>query len=276
MNYQYLIITLVIIGSITITSSAYAQDSDIPSWIKNTAGWWANDEVEDQEFFSLIEFLIESEIITVSNNQDESESNSEKVQELENQLQNLKRQTVSDIQNAYDDGYQDGRANRPEVSQEPVYEYEYWDNGNMKYYWKNGILIDEYYPDGSYKKNYDENGILQNVYPEPTSDATVYSYDDILILINGSNEQQTFTKSDVIKIEGIVSVILPETSVSYIISSLVDGNLIMIGESTLDNFGSSSFMYYLDNDLIIENTVYEVQMSHGESSGSIRFLVEEF
>ncbi len=108
MNHRYLIIALVLIGSITIISSVYAQSEPLPSWIKNTASWWAADEVEDHEFFNLIEFLIEREIITVPGNQDDSQ----RVQELENQLSNLKRQTIQDIQSAYDDGYQDGHADR--------------------------------------------------------------------------------------------------------------------------------------------------------------------
>jgi hypothetical protein len=38
----------------------------IPSWIKNTAGWWADNKINDNDFISGIEYLIENKIIKVS------------------------------------------------------------------------------------------------------------------------------------------------------------------------------------------------------------------
>ena len=40
-------------------------DFTIPSWIKNTAGWWADDKIPDSAFIQGIQFLIKEEIITV-------------------------------------------------------------------------------------------------------------------------------------------------------------------------------------------------------------------
>tara|TARA_B100000686_G_scaffold148639_1_gene155999 strand:- start:599 stop:2092 length:1494 start_codon:yes stop_codon:yes gene_type:complete len=37
----------------------------VPAWIKNTAGWWANDQIPDSEFIKSLQFLIENEIINV-------------------------------------------------------------------------------------------------------------------------------------------------------------------------------------------------------------------
>ncbi len=51
-----------IIGT-TISSSA--QEELIPSWIKNTAGFWADNQTSDNEFMNAIEFLIVKEIIQV-------------------------------------------------------------------------------------------------------------------------------------------------------------------------------------------------------------------
>ena len=39
---------------------------DIPSWVKNTAGWWAGDQIEDSEFIKSIQFLIENKIIKIN------------------------------------------------------------------------------------------------------------------------------------------------------------------------------------------------------------------
>ncbi len=41
----------------------------IPSWIKNNAGWWANNAIDDESFISGISFLIKEEIIQISETQ---------------------------------------------------------------------------------------------------------------------------------------------------------------------------------------------------------------
>jgi len=43
-----------------------AQSDAIPSWIKNTAGWWAEDQISETEFVNSMEYLIDSGIIDVS------------------------------------------------------------------------------------------------------------------------------------------------------------------------------------------------------------------
>ena len=35
----------------------------MPSWIKNTAGWWASDQIPDSAFLDGMEYLINVEII---------------------------------------------------------------------------------------------------------------------------------------------------------------------------------------------------------------------
>jgi len=37
----------------------------IPAWIKNNAGWWATDQIEDDDFINGIEYLIKIQIITI-------------------------------------------------------------------------------------------------------------------------------------------------------------------------------------------------------------------
>jgi hypothetical protein len=37
----------------------------IPAWIKNTAGWWSNNKIPDEEFVKSLQFLIENQIIKV-------------------------------------------------------------------------------------------------------------------------------------------------------------------------------------------------------------------
>jgi len=39
--------------------------SFVPNWVKDTAGWWASEQVTDQEFLSGIGFLVEKGVIKV-------------------------------------------------------------------------------------------------------------------------------------------------------------------------------------------------------------------
>ena len=60
MNYFVIIFGLLVIFSI---SNAFGEE--IPSWIKNSAGWWANDSITDADFVKGIEFLVNEEIIQI-------------------------------------------------------------------------------------------------------------------------------------------------------------------------------------------------------------------
>ena len=42
------------------------EENTIPSWIKNNAGWWADNKINDNDFISGIEYLIENKIIKIS------------------------------------------------------------------------------------------------------------------------------------------------------------------------------------------------------------------
>jgi len=55
-------IEIVSIGQINIDS----QTKIIPTWIKNNAGWWSEGQIDDDTFIQGIEYLIQENIITVS------------------------------------------------------------------------------------------------------------------------------------------------------------------------------------------------------------------
>ena len=44
---------------------SYADKQEIPEWVKNNAGWWANDQISDSVFIDGIEFLIKENVIIV-------------------------------------------------------------------------------------------------------------------------------------------------------------------------------------------------------------------
>jgi len=60
--------SMVFIAVITIIAVffplAYAEM--VPDWVKNTAGWWANDAISEKEFVNAIEFLIKDGIVQVN------------------------------------------------------------------------------------------------------------------------------------------------------------------------------------------------------------------
>ena len=66
-------------------TSASAQEVSIPAWVKNNAGWWANDQIPDSTFVDGIEFLIEKEIIVIS---DMPKASSEKAESIPSWVKN--------------------------------------------------------------------------------------------------------------------------------------------------------------------------------------------
>jgi len=46
-------------------STVQAQDSEIPTWIKNNAGWWATDQIDDRAFVTGLQWLITNGIMVI-------------------------------------------------------------------------------------------------------------------------------------------------------------------------------------------------------------------
>ena len=46
-------------------SPTAAQDSEIPAWIKNNAGWWADGQIDDLSFLQGIQYLIKEGIMII-------------------------------------------------------------------------------------------------------------------------------------------------------------------------------------------------------------------
>ena len=61
-----LIMFFSLIGSSTLVPNSSAQeDTQIPDWIKNVAGWWANSEISENQFLDAIGYLINNNIISI-------------------------------------------------------------------------------------------------------------------------------------------------------------------------------------------------------------------
>jgi len=68
------VIALVLSFSIFVLIIPNTFAESVPDWVKNTAGWWATDQISETEFVNAVEFLIESGIINISSyNCDQSE-----------------------------------------------------------------------------------------------------------------------------------------------------------------------------------------------------------
>ena len=54
-----------IASTILIPNSSAQEDTQIPDWIKNVAGWWANGEIPENQFLDAIGYLINNNIISI-------------------------------------------------------------------------------------------------------------------------------------------------------------------------------------------------------------------
>jgi len=55
------IAAILLVGSIT----SFASAEEVPSWVKNNAGWWADGTISESEFVQGIQFLIKDGIIVI-------------------------------------------------------------------------------------------------------------------------------------------------------------------------------------------------------------------
>jgi len=59
--------------------SASAQDATIPDWIKNNAGWWATDKIDDSSFLQGIQYLIKEGIMVIPSTETAKSAGSQEV-----------------------------------------------------------------------------------------------------------------------------------------------------------------------------------------------------
>lgn len=84
----YLLIALSFVIGITIGSSTHvtAQQTSIPSWVKNTALWWGQGQISDAQFISALQYLINQGIITIPSTQSTTNNNQQSSNQLENYM----------------------------------------------------------------------------------------------------------------------------------------------------------------------------------------------
>ena len=53
-------------AKLTFPIAVHTSSSMIPEWVKNTAGWWADNEIPDSAFVNAIQYLIKEGIMVIS------------------------------------------------------------------------------------------------------------------------------------------------------------------------------------------------------------------
>ena len=64
MKFNLFFIFAFFLVAVLAIPASFAQDA-VPSWIKNNAGWWADDKIDDFTFAQGIGFLIKNKIIQI-------------------------------------------------------------------------------------------------------------------------------------------------------------------------------------------------------------------
>ena len=75
-------ITGIIFATLFLTSFTFSQNvfaEEVPGWIKNNAGWWAEGTIDDTAFLQGIQFLIKEGIMTIPPTESTSSSESQEV-----------------------------------------------------------------------------------------------------------------------------------------------------------------------------------------------------
>ena len=65
-----------------LISDVFAQDHEIPSWIKNNAGWWATNQIDDSTFLLGIQYLIKEGIMIIPLTETSESSGSQEITSL--------------------------------------------------------------------------------------------------------------------------------------------------------------------------------------------------
>ncbi len=85
-------IAFVLITGISITTISAQSSDGIPSWIKNTALWWGQDQISDDDFLGAMQFLIKEGILVIPSEEIETQ---EKIDTSQLAVEELKEQAIS-------------------------------------------------------------------------------------------------------------------------------------------------------------------------------------
>ena len=65
-NLLSVLSVLIIISTVPLVSSEVIRgESTVPDWVKNTAGWWASEQIPDAVFLQGMQYLIKEGIMII-------------------------------------------------------------------------------------------------------------------------------------------------------------------------------------------------------------------
>jgi len=74
------LVVLIVVSIVPFVSSDVIRgESTVPNWVKNTAGWWASDQIPDSAFLQGIQFLIKEGIMVIPSTETSESSQSQVV-----------------------------------------------------------------------------------------------------------------------------------------------------------------------------------------------------
>ena len=62
---SYWILSVITLGIVLFSVTAYAQSSAIPDWVKNNAKWWSEGQIGESDYISSLQYLINQGIIKI-------------------------------------------------------------------------------------------------------------------------------------------------------------------------------------------------------------------
>ena len=97
-NLLSVLSVLIIISTVPIVSAEVIRgESTVPDWVKNTAGWWASEQIPDSAFLQGIQYLLKEGIMIV---EIPTEIDSEAAEEGGNDINEYTLTTAWDVSTA--------------------------------------------------------------------------------------------------------------------------------------------------------------------------------
>ena len=72
-----LVYAVIVLSGIILIPNAFADN--VPKWVKNTAGWWADDQIPDSAFLQGIQFLIKEGMMMIPSTEISGSSETQEV-----------------------------------------------------------------------------------------------------------------------------------------------------------------------------------------------------
>ena len=127
-----------------------AQDSEIPAWIKNNAGWWADGQIDDDSFLKGIKYLMDNLVLQIPINQQSNEYGVLKLDSFQYELPKRNDVTTASIFGKFSDKQSGSRLTMQvtgpdgKITEEVTAISKGTNNFNYQYPIKNDFPVGEY------------------------------------------------------------------------------------------------------------------------------------